>query len=184
MPGKLIKQWDFTGGVGGPIIHDRLWYYATARDQGQHRTIPDIFPNKNAGDPDEVTYAPDTTRRHTAPRAFTVGRAIYRGGVEDKFNVTGISRFPATARRRTTAREAAASSPAVTVVGALGLGGLTRRRRPKPRGYLRTSRGVQQLTWTMVATNRLLLEAGLGRSVAKWGPFEAPGNPTRATSFA
>ena len=37
----------------------------------------------------------------------------------------------------------------------------------------------RQLTWTMVATSRLLLEAGLGSYVAKWGPFESPGNNTR-----
>ncbi|HZL97042.1 MAG TPA: carboxypeptidase-like regulatory domain-containing protein, partial [Vicinamibacterales bacterium] len=44
-PGKLLKQWDFTGGVGGPIVKDRVWYYVTARDEGQHRTIPNVFPN-------------------------------------------------------------------------------------------------------------------------------------------
>jgi Carboxypeptidase regulatory-like domain len=36
-PGKLLKQWDFTFGVGGPIIKDRLWYRVAARDEGQHR---------------------------------------------------------------------------------------------------------------------------------------------------
>src|SRR5688572_20427155 len=30
-PGQLLKQWDFTAGAGGPILKDRLWYYATAR---------------------------------------------------------------------------------------------------------------------------------------------------------
>ena len=28
-----------------------LWYFITARDEGQHRTIPGIYPNLNAGDP-------------------------------------------------------------------------------------------------------------------------------------
>jgi hypothetical protein len=40
VPGVLLSQWDYTGGVGGPILKDRLWYYGTARDEGQHRTIP------------------------------------------------------------------------------------------------------------------------------------------------
>ena len=26
-PGKLLKLWDFTGGVGGPIKKDRLWSF-------------------------------------------------------------------------------------------------------------------------------------------------------------
>jgi hypothetical protein len=62
-PGALIKQWDFTGGIGGPIVRDRIWYYATARDEGQHRTIPGIFPNLNAGNPNAWEYMPDTTRQ-------------------------------------------------------------------------------------------------------------------------
>src|SRR5215510_6180227 len=44
-PGKLLKQWDFTFGMGGPIIKDRLWYRVAARDEGQHRTIPGVYPN-------------------------------------------------------------------------------------------------------------------------------------------
>src|SRR6187200_241980 len=28
-PGKLLKQWDETFGVGGPIMKDRIWYYGT-----------------------------------------------------------------------------------------------------------------------------------------------------------
>ena len=89
-PGKLLKQWDFTFGIGGPIMKDRLWYYVTARDEGQHRTIPDIFPNLNAGDPDQVPVCagPDprgSRRRELAAlqrRAMTV-QATSR----DKINV-------------------------------------------------------------------------------------------------
>ena len=33
-PGKLLKQWDETFGVGGPIMKDRIWYYGTYRDEG------------------------------------------------------------------------------------------------------------------------------------------------------
>src|SRR6186713_1026978 len=50
-PGKLLKQWDFTYGMGGPIVKDRLWYRFAVRDEGQHRSIPNVFPNLNAGDP-------------------------------------------------------------------------------------------------------------------------------------
>ena len=33
-PGQLLKQWDYTFGIGGPIKKDRLWYYATVREEG------------------------------------------------------------------------------------------------------------------------------------------------------
>src|SRR6185503_10465601 len=33
-PGKLLKQWDFTFGMGGPIIKDRLWYRVPRATKG------------------------------------------------------------------------------------------------------------------------------------------------------
>ena len=67
-PGKLLKQWDFTFGIGGPIMKDRLWYYVTARDEGQYRSIPNIFPNLNAGDPTKILYAARSDPRGTRRR--------------------------------------------------------------------------------------------------------------------
>ena len=68
-PGKLLKQWDYTGGVGGPIKQDRIWYYVTVRDEGQHRSIPGIFPNLNAGDPTKWDYRRTPASRREAPKA-------------------------------------------------------------------------------------------------------------------
>ena len=31
VPGQLLKLWDFSIGVGGPVMKDRLWFYAIAR---------------------------------------------------------------------------------------------------------------------------------------------------------
>ena len=60
-PGTLVKQWDFTFGMGGPILKDRLWYRVAVRDEGQHRTIPNIYPNLNAGTAERL-YSPDRTK--------------------------------------------------------------------------------------------------------------------------
>ena len=73
-PGSLIKQWDFDTGFGGPIMRDALWYFVTARDEGQHRTIPGIFPNLNAGDPTTFLYAPDTTKEARGAESWQLGR--------------------------------------------------------------------------------------------------------------
>ena len=88
-PGSLIKQWDFTGGVGGPILKDRIWYYATARDEGQHRTIPGIFPNLNAGKADQWEYAPDTSRQARGGESFQIftARFTVQATQRNRFNV-------------------------------------------------------------------------------------------------
>ena len=62
IPGQLRKIWDFSGGVGGPLLKDRVWFFGTARDEGSERGVPGMFANKNAGDPTKFTYEADPNR--------------------------------------------------------------------------------------------------------------------------
>ena len=182
VPGKLIKQWDFTGGIGGPIVKDRIWYYATARDEGQHRTIPGIFPNLNAGNPNAWEYIPDRTKEARGAESFQLysARFTIQATPRNKFNVHWDWQVPCNGAAVTTNADACRSQPdSGAVVGSLGLGGLTATSSPETAGYLHVLVQNRQFTWSSPATNKLLLEAGLGSYVAKWGPNEAPGNPTR-----
>jgi len=182
-PGVLLQQWDYTGGVGGPIKKDRLWYYGTLRDEGQHRTIPGIFPNLNAGDPTKFTYAPDTTKSAQGAESFQLAsiRLTYQATARNKFNYHQDLQWPCNGAAFTSGGDACRSqSTSGAVVGAIGLGGLTATSSPETTGYLHTLVKNSQFTWSSPVTNKLLLEAGLGTYRAAWGPFEAPGNPTRA----
>jgi hypothetical protein len=182
VPGKLLKQWDFTGGVGGAIKPDRIWYYVTARDVGQHRSIPGIFPNLNAGNPAAFTYEPDTSREARGAESFQLfsARFTVQASQRNRFNVHWEAQIPCNGAAFATEGEGCRHQPdSGAVVGALGLGGLTATTSPETSQYLRTLVQNRQVTWSSTLTSRLLLEAGLGSYVAKWGPFEAPGNPTR-----
>jgi hypothetical protein len=182
-PGKLIQQWDFTGGVGGPIVKDRVWFYGTARDEGQHRTIPGIFPNKNAGDPTKWEYEPDTTREAQGAESFQLYslRLTMQATPKNRFNLHWDEQFPCNGSAYTTSADACRVQPnSKAFVGSLGLGGLTATSAPETAGYLHSLVRNQQVTWSSTATNRLLLEAGLGAYRARWGPQDAPGNPTRS----
>ena len=53
-PGDVEKLWDYTLGLGGPIVKNRLWFFTNLRDQGAYRKIPGMFANKNVGDPNEA----------------------------------------------------------------------------------------------------------------------------------
>src|SRR5436309_1328352 len=57
-PNKLRAVWDVNGAIGGPIKKDRLWFYWTARYQGNRKYVP-LWRNKNAGDVTKWTYDPD-----------------------------------------------------------------------------------------------------------------------------
>ena len=69
-PGQLLRQWDYTFGIGGPIKKDRLWYYVTARDEGQYRSIPNIYPEPERRRSDQDgCMRPIGPARYKAPKA-------------------------------------------------------------------------------------------------------------------
>jgi Carboxypeptidase regulatory-like domain len=181
-PGKLLKQWDETFGVGGPIKRDRLWYYVTYRDEGQHRSIPGIFPNLNAGDPNKWEYLPDLTKQARGAESFQISSVRLTAQVtpRNKVNFHWDMQWPCNGSAFTGDADACrVQSKDDAFYGSLGLGGLTAISSPETAGYLRTLVQNHQLTWQSPTTNRLLLEAGVGSYRAAWGPFEMPGNPTR-----
>ncbi|MEP7306926.1 MAG: carboxypeptidase regulatory-like domain-containing protein [Acidobacteriota bacterium] len=181
-PGTVIQQWDYTGGVGGPIKKDRLWYYGTLRDEGQHRSIPGIYPNLNAGDPTKFTYLADTSKQAQGAESFQIAsiRLTAQATPRNKFNFHQDIQLPCNGASFTSSGDACRTqSDSSAFVGSLGLGGLSATTSPETAGYLHTTVKNTQVTWSSPTTNRLLLEAGLGSYRAAWGPFEQPGNPTR-----
>ena len=50
-PTKIIKNWDTSFSMGGPILKDRIWFYAVARTFGEYTDIAGRFGNLNAGQP-------------------------------------------------------------------------------------------------------------------------------------
>jgi hypothetical protein len=182
VPGVLLSQWDYTVGVGGPIKKDRLWYYATGRDEGQHRSITGIYPNLNAGDPTKWTYLPDTSKQAQGAESFQLAsiRLTYQATARNKFNFHQDLQYPCNGAAFNTTADACRVQPSSgAVVGPIGLGGLSATNSNETGGYLHVLVKNTQFTWSSPVTNRLLLEAGLGSYRAAWGPNEAPGNPTR-----
>jgi Carboxypeptidase regulatory-like domain len=181
-PGKLLQQWDYTGGVGGPIVKDRLWYYGTLRDEGQHRSIPGVYPNLNAGDPTKFSYSPDLAKQAQGAESFQLASIRLTAQItpRNKFNYHQDLQWPCNGSAFTSSGDGCrAQDDSSAFVGSLGLGGLTASVSPETAGYLHTLVKNSQFTWSSPVTNKLLLEAGLGTYRAAWGPFEAPGNPTR-----
>jgi hypothetical protein len=183
VPGKLIRQWDETFGIGGPIKKDRLWYYVTARDEGQHRTIPGIYPNKNAGDPATFLYEPDKTKEARGAESFQLfsARITVQATPKNRFNIHWDEQYPCNGAAFTKDADACRVQKSDDAFyGAIGLGGLSATTSPEVSGHLgHTLVRNQQATYSGTVTNRLLLEAGIGAYRARWGPMETPGNPTR-----
>lgn len=59
----LKSSMDINPGLGGPLVRDRLWFYASGRYQTSRLYAPGMFFNKNEFDPTKWTFEPDTGRR-------------------------------------------------------------------------------------------------------------------------
>ena len=181
-PGSLIKQWDFDTGFGGPILRDALWYFITARDEGQHRTIPGIFPNLNAGDPTKFLYVPDTSKEVRGAESWQVAsaRLTWQATPRNKFNFAWYEQVPCNGAAFTGADGCRTQPDEGAVIGSLGVGGLSATTSPELAGYLNTIGGrSQQFTWASPITNSVLADFRFGNMLARWGPYDMPGNPTR-----
>ena len=181
-PGVLLRQWDFTFGIGGPIKKDRLWYYVTARDEGQYRSIPNIYPNLNASDPTKRLYVADKSREVQGAESWRlyVVRLTYQASARNKFNIHWDEQHPCNGSTFGTTGDGCRNQPeSGAVYGPLGLGGLSSTTSPEVGGYLYDHPRVRLLTWSSPVTNRLLFEAGFGAYQAPFGPYESPGNTTR-----
>ena len=48
---------------GGRIIRDKLWFYVTYRETGAEQTVPGMWFNKNASNPNAWTVDFDNTQQ-------------------------------------------------------------------------------------------------------------------------
>jgi hypothetical protein len=185
VPGQLLKLWDASVGVGGPMLRDRLWYYGVLRDQGSHRSVPGMYANANAGDPTKWNYVADTTRQSRTAAAYRIAnvRLTIQATPRNKFGVYWDEQKPCAGAPFSAEVEGCRNQPTSGFIyggaptfspeaGGTGAGGTSG-------GYVNRFQRVQQATWSSPVSNRFLLEAGFGTYLARYGSNEQPGNPTR-----
>ena len=190
VPGTLLKLWDVNGGLGGPIRKNRLWYFVNIRDEGSFRSVPGMYANLNVGDPTKWTYVPDLTRQAETAGSWTIANTRLTTQITSRNKINlfwdeqmACSGAPWSADITTGCRDQLRSGGIIAGgSAAAGIGATTTATSaPETASYTspRTPQRVQQATWQSPATNRLLLEAGVGTFLNRWGGQEIPGNPTR-----
>src|SRR5258705_10672335 len=69
-PNAVKHNWDLNESFGGPLRHDRVWFWFSTRYNEVENYAP-VFVNKNAFDATKGLYEPDTTQRGiNAGRSF------------------------------------------------------------------------------------------------------------------
>jgi hypothetical protein len=142
-PAKLNNLYDVDAQGGGRIVRDKLWFYATVRKVVSNNTVPGMWVNKNANNPNSWVVDFDLSQP-----AFTdtmdrseAGRLTWQASQRHKLTVYWQEQHNYIGKE-------GGGTPTQTPEGT----GLT---------SFRGSR-VQQGTWTFAVNNRLVAEAGIG----------------------
>jgi hypothetical protein len=155
-PAKTNYMYDTSFAAGGPIMRDRLWFFAMAYYRASSNDVPGMYYNKNAGDPSKWTYEADLDRP-----AVSEGK----GPIQPNLRLT-MSLTPRDKVSLFWDEQASNDS--------LGAGSATAS--PETSGYNHGFQRVQQAKWTSTATNRLLLEVSFGTYLSSWNGRERPDN--------
>ena len=87
-PFELINVYDVSGMYGGRIVRDKLWFYGVYRQVGGERTVPGMFQNKNAGNPNSWVVDFDRSKQafnNSLERQATI-RLTWQATPRNKFN--------------------------------------------------------------------------------------------------
>ena len=155
-PAHTNYLYDMSVSSGGPIFRDRLWYFGLLYYRGSGNDVPGMFYNQNAGDPTKWTYVADPSRPAQSNGRGPVQpnlRLTFQLSQRDKLNVFWDEQISN---------------------NSIGVGSATNA--PETGGLNHGWQRVQQVKWTSTATNKLLLEAGLGTYLSNWNTREKPSN--------
>jgi hypothetical protein len=163
-PSPLSKVYDVSGTVGGPIARDRLWYFAAAHRGGSTTKSTDVYYNRNAGDPAQWLYAPDSSRLVYSDRLFENASARVTWQMNWRNKVSGFWDEQTLCRTCTGATSAGVDPPRVS---------------PEAVGVFGRPLRIAQASWSSPVSNRVLVESGFGNTYFGFGNFEREPNPTR-----
>src|SRR5712671_890828 len=173
-PPGLIKNYDTNLAVGGPITHDRLWFFNNVRTYGSQQDIPGIYANANAGDAAKWNYLkdPNVKARSAADKKIEAMRLTSqltprnKVGVywEYQANCAGSALVNTGDRCRDRGDDWVALGTPTTS--------------PESGNMWPEREKITQATWSSPVTSRLLVEAGVSSFSSKWGGYIPPGAAT------
>jgi hypothetical protein len=175
VPSVLLDLYDVDWSLGGPIKKDKLWFYYVGRVYGNGTSVPGMFANANAGNPNSWSYSPDTTlqaRNDTSTLSDGL-RLTWQVNEPNKINLFWDEQHGCSgAQWIGTNGSGCRSNPSGWIEG----GSATQA--PETGVYSTPPNRIWQAKWTDVISSKMLFEFGYSAYNNRWGGPSAPGNPT------
>jgi hypothetical protein len=87
-PSVVAAMYDVNPSGGGPIMKDKLWFWASARAQENKNNIAGFYTNANAGDPTKWLYVPSSQIvQFSLVQDSGDGRLTWQANPKNKFTV-------------------------------------------------------------------------------------------------
>jgi hypothetical protein len=149
-PLKPKKLWDINPSFGGPIVRDRLWFFASYRYQINRQTVASMWDNKNAGDNTKWTYDPDFSKQSEDDGEWRNHSVRLTWQMTPRNKIVGWTDLHYNCLHC----DAGGSSSGLTFTGLVATREALQRNENHPSN-------LTQVTWTSPLTNRVLLEANV-----------------------
>jgi hypothetical protein len=175
-PGGFTSVYDYNVGIGGPIKKDRVWWFLQVRNEGYEQRIPGMFANV---DPTAWFYVPDRSRPAFGAANFRTTALRVTSQLSAKHRVTALwdEQTPCEGAGLTDDSDACRHSKPGQIIcaGASPTPACSPTSAPETGALRDVGQRIQQARWTSPQTNRLLLEAGFGTYMSRWGGEPMPG---------
>jgi hypothetical protein len=179
VPAELITLYDHSGSIGGPIMKDRLWFYSIIRYLGNAQSVPGMYANANAGNPNSWTYLADTTKqaRSDSSTRTASARVTWQISQRNKLNLFWDEQRSCNGSAWPGATNTGACRENPDGWAEAG-SGASATLAPETAVYSHGPQRIQQASWTSPISNRALLDVGISAYGARWGGNSSPGSPT------
>ena len=171
-PTKLIRNWDTSISVGGPIKRDRVWFYGTTRTFGEYTDIAGRFGNLNAGNAARWDYIADQSiaSRTSNSRKSFAGRITTQLSERNKISASYDKQIVCAGSTYS------ADGEGCRVRGndwmaVYGFGTWS----PESTMSQDGRDHVMQFAYTAPMTNKLLIEAAFSQFLSNWNPTAPAG---------
>jgi carboxypeptidase family protein len=171
-PTKIIRNWDTSYAMGGPIKKDRVWFYGTARTFGEYTDIAGRFGNLNAGDPTKWAYVADRsiTSRTSNSRKIVAGRVTAQLSQRNKVSASFDKQMVCAGSTYSVDGEGCRVR-GDDWVAVYGFGTWS----PESTMSQDGRDHIMQFSYTAPVTNKLLLEAAASQFLSNWNPTTPSG---------